>query len=176
LPHLRRYTLAMQAKRRWFQTATMMALFAVLALFVSPVLAWDCCCNAHTASISSPAVPALDLEGLASGNHPCCPSTTVSGSGTIENYNTTEAKFAKTICTTISNVCDCDDSTLGVIALNERFSGFNFFPLGTILTAQHLFSPTGSERIVTYFNIATRPRGPDSRTRSSRGPPTSLSS
>jgi hypothetical protein len=165
----------MRTTKKWFHTATMMAFFAVLALFVSPILAWSCCCSGHAPTTPSRiSTTTINLENTVEGGHDCCPSTADSSGFSAHKTDSPAVQNATLECVTISNVCDCEKDSSGVLALNERFSSFNFFPLATVATPQQLFSPTESQRIVTYFNRATPPRGPDSRTRSSRGPPSSL--
>ena len=149
-----------------------MAFFAIVALFVSPVLAWNCCCTAH-ASTSSPhsLVQNLAVESTSSGAHSCCPSEMAPA---VKSETLSKAKSSVLSCAIIQNVCHCEEHSPEVFTLSDQFSSFQFAPVILVATPPATFSPIESERLVTYFGVTARPRGPDNRTRSTRGPPTSL--
>ncbi len=167
----------MQTTKRWFQTATMMAFLAIVALFVSPAFAWDCCCTSEKVVSYQSTQSTLRINAVQvadKGNHSCCAEAMVATKTVANAQRISELKDAAPTCSAIKPICECDKNAPAVFALSDHSSSFQPVLLALIATPYTLSSPVESTRPAVYANVSARPRGPDIRARSSRGPPTSL--
>lgn len=148
----------MRSQAKWFRSATMMAFLAVVALFVSPVLALACCCDSDT-------IPQTTrLVQSAPAPHGCCPSEAVSQPVT---YPQTLA------CAEYSAPCGCHHELQNApfTALDSQvFTAFLLVALALPSSAFE-FSFTEDVRLAVFNHASARPRSPDINSASGRAPP-----
>ncbi|RYG59081.1 hypothetical protein EON80_26130 [bacterium] len=129
-----------------------LALFAMLALWISPALAWVCCCHAEPAlaqhNVSQTAKPKA---------HSCCPQP------------------SKTAQVSAQHDCDCDSAQNVVVARAEAPDSFPFAPVVvSVSPIQFHLNVARLSTQIGYITWEARPRGPDPFTRGGRAPPAFL--
>lgn len=142
---------------KWFPSATMMAFLAVVALFVSPVLAFGCCCHSapHSAVSISPQT----------ASHACCDEK--KGAQKAENH-----AHHSQLCAVVTSVCDCDNGSQ-----NRAFTALDssVFQFSSALEASQNhkfeFAFVADVRRAAYFCADARPRSPDRTSAPGRAPP-----
>ncbi len=152
-----------------------MALFAMLAVLVSPSLAFACCCGQETAAPAPQVAPA---------SHPGChghaeadtPKTQSVGESSVSASNSLNAAPVVTSASQgpcFKSLCECEHARGSVLAFVEAQNTSSFSPL-VLGVAVQAFSPAvtlpSSVRFAFASSVA-RPRGPDIASRSGRAPP-----
>src|SRR5689334_7449991 len=118
--------------QKWLRIYANLALFAMLAVWTSPALAWHCCCaptQGHHAASASRQVAA---------GHSCCEDTAPKA--------------------TVQNDCDCESSQVAVVALPNSVTPSLFAALD-FASVPSQFALTFSEAVTTqaFFTRAARP-------------------
>lgn len=151
----------MQFQAKWLRSATITALLAVMALFVSPAFALGCCCGgpAVHAALTSPAPEAA--------SHSCC------ADDEVPTGKVAAATQAVPHCSTIEKVCDCAEISADQPFVSSDNSHYpHFVPVVAVLPeGQYFTAPRENVRLATYVCYAARPRSPSLFTAAGRAPP-----
>lgn len=154
---------------KWFSSALAMAFLALVALFISPALAWSCCCNSLPVSASAATSQKTQARLAALPPHcarPCCAreeekvaSASVTAPSSVHHVAVVKAK------------CDCshDDSTPVVAGVASH--SFSATVALAIPLRAFVFSFAEDARTLPCFAVAAQPRSPGLRFTCGRGPP-----
>jgi hypothetical protein len=139
------------ASQKWRRHGASLALFAMLALWISPALAWVCCCHQEAAPVQK---IAHRIEAKA---HSCCPQPIQSAQLSAPHD------------------CDCDSAQNTIATGAPALDAFFFVPVAvTVSTIRFRLDISQGDSQVQYTPWEARPRGPDLFSRSGRAPPTFL--
>lgn len=151
-----------------------MALFAMLAVFTSPALAYACCCQHEVAATTSTPTPAIPSHPGCQGHHT---GDTKHASPTTHNasnaHSVTVAASADSDVPCFKSVCQCDNQETTPPALVEKQGTSAFSPL-VLALAVNAYSPTAPVSSALRFAFASRaarPRSPGLEHQSGRAPP-----
>lgn len=137
------------ASERWRKSGVNLALFAMLALWISPALAWACCCHQAAVSLSPQASPQPEAQG-----HSCCPQP------------------AETAQLSAPHTCDCESAQSNDLVRAEAPDSFSFAPVAVAVSPVDFgFAPHSNSSLEYKHTYQARPRGPDLWTRGGRAPP-----
>ena len=156
----------MQPQAKWFFPATAMAFLALVALFVSPVLALGCCCGSslHPSVLS---VASTSHHGAGKAAHGCCAEEEAAEHHAGNNGATNQD------CSVVKSVCSCDSAVNDqpfVAADSSVFS--SFAPVfATLPVSPFVFQCVKGVRLAPTTDHAVWPRSADRSAHSGRAPP-----
>ena len=154
---------------KWFSSALTMAFLAIVALFVSPALAWSCCCSSQSVASSLIASRKADSRPSTLPSHcirPCCAheDERVTSVGAASSHRRDHVAVVKAKCH-----CSHDADTPAVIGVSSH-SFFAHIALAMPIRAL-VVSSVEDVRTLPCFVGVTRPRSPGRRSSCGRGPP-----
>lgn len=156
---------------KWFSSALAMAFLAIVALFISPALAWNCCCSALPAISSAQASRKIQSR-LATIPPPCvrpCCAHEEEHTASVSAPPSSHQLAAHVAVVKAKCNCshDADTPTIAGVS-SQSFSApvAIAMPLGAIA-----FFYVEDVRTLPCFAVAARPRSPGQRSSCGRGPP-----
>ena len=154
---------------KWFSSALTMAFLAIIALFVSPALAWSCCCNSQPPTASIVASQKVQSRLAPMPSHcvrPCCAHEDEA----MTSVGAASSRWAGHV-TTIKAKCHCShDADIPTATSVSPYSFSAPVALAMPLRAV-VFSYAEDARTLPCFAVAARPRSPGRRSSCGRGPP-----
>ncbi len=170
--------------RRWLQSWSRLALFAMLAILTSPALAFACCCADEAPATLLVATSAAH-DHTSSAPQPSCHAPAATITHHSEAIGAHQASRADAVVSAISksvvaphhfslkSLCECPQVADSTASFVETQNGSSFSPLIFSVAVSNfspVFSAPSSHRFA-FASHAARPRGPDLALRSGRAPP-----
>ena len=137
-----------------------MALFAMLAVLTSPVLAFACCCQTQAAASDVLIHEGCEgHEGALAAHRPSSPSS--------------HAQTTPQDGPCLQNVCSCVHSDISALVINEGTNASVFSPLvlGVPIQVAQIDFQIPSAVKFAFASNAARPRGPSASHQTGRAPP-----
>lgn len=159
----------MKRDAKWFGSALTMAFLAIVALFVSPALASNCCCYAPPAAKAtfSSSVRSHHVAPAQSGDS-CCEDERASVKSAASHSQSD--KISHVSC--VKNRCACSHLDAPVFVSSDSASHLLSFPAAIApRVAPFALSFEEDARLAPCFDAASRPRSPSWRSLSGRAPP-----
>lgn len=158
--------------RRWLTGWAAMALFAMMAVLASPALAFACCCGQETAPVPTPVASHPGCHGHAEADDAQDASKSrASVSSALDAAPV--AASAPLQGPHFHSLCRCEHAGQSVAAFIQAQNTSPFSPL-VLSVAVRTFSPAVNSPSSFRFAFASntsKPRGPDTASRSGRAPP-----